>query len=591
MFRTIPTCHQRVGHRAGETRILGRMLTMACLAAICGTARAQTPADIEAARRQSEVLQRLEQERLQKDIERSLPPDRSPQGADTRALVPKSDASSAGSGCHVIRAIIITGAPHLPESVRSEIKSRYLDRCLGVAEIEAILGDITSAYVLRGHVAARAYLPAQNLGSGQLEITVIEGKVSSIRIEDGGTGSVSKGNAFPGVEGRILNLRDLEQGIDQINRLASNNAKLDIAPGDQPGESIVVIRNEPRSRVHFNIGYDNQGDTNTGKYQTGSTLGLDNPLGFDDYVTASHRETTPGDKDRKYSGSDSLLYSIPFGYTTATLGRSRSHYAAPVALPSGLELISSGNTTTSNLTVDRVMYRDQASKATLGATLTTKQSRNYLAGNLMQVSSRNLTVLDIDGSLATAFGGGVLLSNAGISEGLTAMGAMKDPDGLPDSAPKAQFRKYRLGANYNLAFRVADYDAGFSSQVAIQRAEDVLYGSEQMLIGGLYTVRGFVRNTLSGDHGYYWRNELSTRVPVQVGDTTLGGRAFVAYDQGEVSNRAPGVPSGRLIGSAIGISVAWKGANWEWFCTRPLSGPSWMNLEGTYTWFRVSLSL
>ncbi len=591
-----PDCHCQ-SCRPGVTRLsavsnaMRKALVVACLALTGGAALAQTAADIEAARRQAETLQRLEQQRLQQDIERALPPERSPQGVDTRTLVPKTDASAAGQGCHPIRELVITGAPNLPESVRTELNARYLNRCLGVPEIEEILGEITKAYILRGYVAARAYLPAQNLGSGRLEITVIEGKVSSIRIEDGNKGSVSKGNAFPGVEGRVLNLRDLEQGIDQINRLASNNAQLDIQPGDQPGDSSIVVRNEPRSPLHFNIGYDNQGDLNTGKYQTGGTLSVDNPFGFDDFITATHRETTPGDKHRKFSGSDSLLYNIPFGYTTATFGRSRSQYATPVVLPSGLELVSSGNTTTSYITVDRVMYRDQANKATLGATLTTKQSRNYLAGNFMQVSSRNLTVLDIDGSLATALGGGAFQLNAGLSEGLDAMGALKDLDGLPDTAPRAQFRKYRLGANYTLPFRLADRDAAFSSQLTTQYAENVLYGSEQMLIGGLYTVRGFVRNTLSGDHGFYWRNELSTRFPVQVGDTTLGGRAFVAYDQGRVTNRAPGVPSGSLAGGAIGVSIAWKGASWEWFCTRPLSGPSWMNLEGTQTWFRVSLSL
>jgi hemolysin activation/secretion protein len=112
-----------------------------------------------------------------------------------------------------------------------------------------------------------------------------------------------------------------------------------------------------------------------------------------------------------------------------------------------------------------------------------------------------------------------------------------------------------------------------------------------MLIGSLYTVRGFARNTLSGDHGYYWRNELSMRFPIRMGDTVLAGRAFIAYDQGRVSNRAAGVPSGSLAGGALGFSVAWKGANWEWFCTRPIYGPPGMELEGTQAWFRVAFSL
>ena len=561
------------------------------LVAFSAITAAQTPADIESARRQAEVLQRLEQERSRQDIEKALPPERAPQGVDTGKLVPKPDASAAGTGCHLIREIVISDAPRLPDSVRAEISARFVGRCLGVPEIEQILGELTKAYILQGYVAARAYLPAQNLASGQLEIVVIEGKVGAIRIDDADKRSISVNNVFPGVEHNALNLRDLEQGIDQINRLSSNNARLDIQPGEKPGESLIVVHNEPGPRFHLNVGYDNQGDRTTGRRQTSGTVSLDNPLGFNDFFTLTHRETTPGERGQKFSGSDSLLYGIPFGYTTVSVGGSRSSYATPVVLPSGLELVASGNSAISFVTLDRVMYRDQSSKATLATTLTTKESKNYLDDNFLFVGSRKLTLLDVDASLATLLGGAAVQANVGVTQGLHAMGALKDADGLPGSAPRAQFRKYRLGANFTLPFRLVNRDAMLTSQFVSQRAENVLYGSEQMLIGSLYTVRGFARNTLSGDHGYFWRNELSVRFPIQAGDTVLSGRAFIAYDQGRVSNRAPGVPSGGLAGGALGISVAWKGANWDWFCTHPISGPSGMQLEGTQAWFRVSFSL
>lgn len=572
-------------------RAKGSWIGAACLIGACGVALAQTPADLEAARRQSEVLQRQEQERLRQDIERAQPPERQPQGIDTRSLVPKTDASAAGAGCHTIREIAIAGAPRLPDSVRSELKARYIDRCLGVAEIEEILGEITKAYILRGYIAARAYLPAQNLSSGRLEIVVVEGEVGSILIQDGGKNSVSKGNAFPLVEGRVLNLRDLEQGIEQINRLSSNNASMDVQPGEKPGESVVVIRNEPRFPLHFSLSYDNQGTPSTGRHQTGLTLSYDNPLGFNDFVTVTHRESTPGDDRLRFSGSDSVTYSIPFGYSTASLGWSKSKYASTIALPSGLDLLSTGDTTTSFIKLDRVVYRDQTNRATLGATLTTKDSRNYLNDQYLQVSSRDLTVLDLDGSLSTRLLGGVLMIDAGLAQGLDTLGALSDAPNLPDTAPHAQFRKYKLGVNYQYPFAVFGQEASFSSQFAGQYAEDVLYGSEQMLIGSLYTVRGFVRNTLSGDHGYYWRNELSTRVPLRFGDQTISARAFIGLDYGEVSNRAPGAVQGRISGGAFGISASWRGATWEWFQTRPLSGPSWMTLESAQTWFRVSFSM
>lgn len=569
-----------------------RLWLAAIFMAIFGvSAWAQTPADLEAARRQAETLQRLEQERLRQDIERSLPPERSSQGIDTRSLVPKPDASSAGAGCHVIREIVIAGAARLDASVPGMLKSRFVGRCLGVAEIEEILGEITKAYILKGYVAARAYLPAQNLSSGRLEIVVVEGEVSSIRIEDGGKGSVSKANAFPGIEGQVLNLRDLEQGIDQINRLTSNNAQLDIQPGAKPGESIIVIRNEPRIPFHFSVSYDNQGDPNTGQHQTGATFSLDNPLGFNDFISVTHRESTPGDEERKYSGSDSFLYSIPFGYSTITLGKSRSRYVSTILLPSGLDMKSSGNSTSAFAKLDRVIYRDQATRLTVGATLTTKESKNYLADQLLQVSSRDLTLLDLDASLATRVSDAALQVDAGIAQGLDAFGALSDPGWLPDTAPRAQFLKYKLGANLTLPFKLADHDAMFTSQISSQYSDKVLYGSEQLLIGSLYTVRGFLRNTISGEKGYYWRNELSVRLPINVGETPIGGRVFLAYDLGEVTSRAPGTPSGRLAGCAFGFSIAWKGATWEWFHTRPLSGPAWMNLESPQTWFRVSFAM
>ncbi|WP_236044173.1 POTRA domain-containing protein [Klebsiella grimontii] len=37
--------------------------------------------------------------------------------------------------------------------------------------------------------------------------------------------------AFPRAEGRVLNLRDAEQGLEQLNRLNSRPLTVDILPG------------------------------------------------------------------------------------------------------------------------------------------------------------------------------------------------------------------------------------------------------------------------------------------------------------------------------------------------------------------------
>ena len=551
---------------------------------------AQTPADIAAAQRQAEIIQRQEQERLRRDQEDVLRRSERVEGMDTRSLQPKIEIPAIGAPCRTIQSVEINGAPNLSATVRQRIIDEFSGRCLDVGDIERILAEVTKNYIDRGYITTRAYLPPQDLSTGRLEILVIEGVVEKIMIDDSGAHSISIGNVFPGVEHDVLDLRALEQGIDQINRLASNNAQLDIQPGEKPGTSTVVVHNQPRSPLHLNLSVDNQGSESTGKYQTGVSVSADNLLNFNELLSGTHRESTPGDPGRTYSASDSLNFSIPFGYSTLSLGTSRSRYVSAIALPSGLELISTGNSKTDNVRLDRVLYRDQSNRATLAATITTKESKNYLAQQFLTVSSRDMTVFDLDGNFSTGFLGGALSLDLGYAQGLNAMGALRDASGLPDWAARAQFAKYKAGYNYSLPFRMADKDAAFTSQLTSQRANSTLFGSEQISIGGLYSVRGFVRNTLSGDNGYYWRNEISVRQPLVIGGEAISTRIYAGYDTGTVWNIAQNVAQGRLTGMVVGISANWRGVSWDFFNTRPLTLPNTMVKEFSQAWFRLALS-
>ena len=574
--------------------ILGAFLGISLLTGtlVPQVAFAQTPttADIQEAQRQAEIRQRLEQERFLRDQEEARRRADRVDGIDTKSLQPKIVVPDIGAPCRDISAITLNGSPNLSAAVRKRIEADFTGRCLNVGDIERILAEITRAYIDRGYITTRAYLPPQDLSKGHLEILVIEGVVEKILIKDGDAKSISIGNVFPGVEGDLLDLRDLEQGIDQINRLASNNAKLDIQPGEKPGGSVVVVHNQPRSRFHFNLAVDNQGSKSSGAIQTGLTATADSLLGFNEMVSVTHRESTPGDPDRKHSKSDNLSISLPFGYTSLSLGISRSEYATPISLASGLESVASGSSKTDNVRLDRVMYRDQSTRASLSTTLTTKKSENFLGGLFLSVSSRNLTILDLDANIRTAFAGGVLTLDIGYAKGLDAMGALHDPDSLPDRAPHAQFGKVKYGFNYAIPFKLLGKDISFSSQLTGQKARDVLYGSEQIAIGGLYSVRGFVRNTLAGDDGYFLRNELSVRQPLVIGNETISSRIYAGYDTGEVKNRAADIPQGRLAGMVVGISINLRGATLDLFNTRPLTLPSNMTKEPSQTWFRASIS-
>lgn len=72
---------------------------------------------------------------------------------------------------------------------------------------------------------------------------------------------------FPGVKGSVLQLRDIEQGLDQLNRLPSNNATMRIEPGAEAGSSRVLINNvQKRTWAAFRRG-GQPGAGNHGPYR------------------------------------------------------------------------------------------------------------------------------------------------------------------------------------------------------------------------------------------------------------------------------------------------------------------------------------
>jgi len=553
-----------------------------------GYALGLTPAEINAAARQAETIQRQEQERMLQEREQARKLPERVEGLDTESLKPKLTTSTSETTCRNITKITIDGASKLSSSLQKRLESEFTDRCLSVSDLEKILSEITAYYIDKGYITTRAYLPAQGLNSGELKILVIEGVINKIDLDDKDGHDASIFNVFPSSEGDVLNLRDLEQGIDQINRLTSNNALLDIRPGAQPGQSDVIVHNRRGFPYHFNVSVDNQGSESTGKRQGGVSATADNVLGFYESFNISHRRSIPNDHGEKYSTSNNFNFNFPLGYTNVSVGLSRSEYESAIMTTAGNKLITSGKNKNDNIRVDHVFYRDRATRGAFAFTLTTKGADNFLNDEYLGVSSRELTILELGGSVNTQWLGGILSANAAYINGLDKFGALSDPGGLPNSAPKAQFTKYSLGLNYQRPFSVFDQSFSFSSQLTGQKAQDALFGSEQISIGGIYSVRGFVDNSLSGDSGYYLRNELSHRRPIYIASEVLSTRFYIGYDTGSVSNSRTDNPDGHLSGMVLGLSTNWRGLTWDFFSTRALSLPDSMVKESTQSWFRLA---
>lgn len=551
---------------------------------------AQTAADIEGSSRQSDTIFRQQQERLQEDLRNARKPQLPQEGANLERFLPQTGKGDASTACHPIQEIEVLGVSQLAPKLIQEVTQPVAGQCLGVAGIESLLGELTRQYIERGYVTTRVYLPAQDLKSGKLTLQVMEGAIEGYRI-DGEESGIHLPNAFPKQPGDLLNLRDLEQGIDQINRLGSNSATLDIEPGTSPGSSVVVVRNQKKSIAHLLMSADNQGSESTGTHNALLSLTLDSPLDFSERFVVTRRESFTPERSGHSSTNDAVEVWVPYGYHSLTTSYSKSNYLNIITTSNGTNLRSEGESNTSSVGVDSVVYRDQRKRISASAKLTNVVTENYLERQRLSVSSRTLTFVELSANGFILLPDTMLSGQVGYTEGIDALNALKDAPDLTDDAPRAQFRRVGIDVSLNRNFRLGARDFSWSSQWNGQYGLTTLYGSQQILVGSQASVRGFNSQSLSGDHGYYFRNELATPVSIALANEVLSGRLYVGYDFGEVRSRAAGAGSGSLSGMAVGMSMRWRSLSWDLSATRALNMPSTMNPEPTSVWFRFSSSI
>ena len=536
------------------------------------------------AARQAEDMQR----RTQQELLHQLEMDRKASQKSTQLTLPSPvyPKVAESSKCWPINKIKLKGI-HLLAVTKANLEKKYSGRCISAKDIQNLMSELTAKYINKGFVTARVYLPAQDLTQGTLQLLIIEGKVTDIH-QDEGDGVVYLGNILPDAKGQPFNLRDLEQAIEQLNRLASNNASFTLEPGEYAGETIINLHNNPSKRWHVSTSYDNRGSDSTGQNQIGTSLALDNPLGINDYLSVTHRRSQHYSDSYKGSSSTSVVYIAPYGYSTFTLLGAHSIYDSPLYAPSGMTLNTRGDTKQLSLLWDYVVYRNQSDRLTLSGQVSGKETKSYLQDVLLDVSSRRLSILDLDVSYNTNIYGGLANVDVGFSKGLSLWGALKDDTSLSKDMPKAQFHKLRLSGGYFKQFMMGQQLFSISHQLSAQYALDRLYGSEQMSIGGLYTVRGLKNDSLAGDHGYYLRNDLSWYYPTQLLGYRFTVKPYVGLDFGYVSSVDTSADSGAMTGSAVGFAIFGNHFSFDCFYSHILNTPNAIEQQGGVTYFTMS---
>lgn len=397
--------------------------------------------------------------------------------------------------CFTIKVIDITGISVIETEPFEHLKQPLLNQCVGQSRIGGLLKAINELYMAKGYITTRAYLPEQNLSKGVLTVEVVEGEIEKVNLNANSSEDQRRlWAALPGFGSeRVLNMRNLEQAVDQLDAPASVKTQIKLWPGESVGQTAVEIITKEEDDFRIRLSTDNDGQEGTGKNKIKLGLEKDNLFSLNESISLNYI----GSRD-----TNALIFqaSIPFRRFNFSYTRSYSEYL------SGLSEFSElfGQSDSSYLGLDYMAFRSGKHKLSLKSTLSIRSSGRYI--NDVELTPQNLTVLNLGLEHRYITEKSRWLSSVSFSQGLDAFSASSDIKGLPDVAPHAQFSKLDANIHFSRPLGETFY---LQSLMVAQYSFHSLYGSEQVHLGGLGTIRGFVGQPFSGDHGVYFRNDLS----------------------------------------------------------------------------------
>ena len=234
-------------------------------------------------------------------------------------------------------------------------------------------------------------------------------------------------------------------------------------------------------------------------------------------------------KPEKFNEDWSVNYSFPFRYWTFNTGYSHSYYISSTEGYNGL-YDTSGRSTQFNMNADRVVYRNKMSKISVNGGLKLKTNQNYFED--VQLVDRRLTIGSLGINYSRGFFGGILGFDLSYDRGMPWFRSADDHE-KEIYDPKGRFDKYGLNINWYKPMTIGKQRFTYRLVGVGQYTPDVLYGSEKISMGDEYTVRGYKGDSISGDKGYYVKNELSYNLNIsKIGSIS----PYIGYDFGETWN-------------------------------------------------------
>lgn len=524
---------------------------------------------------QLEQARQLEQQRIHR-LERQ---DAQIEGVPEREFASELSQSTVKFS---IKEIQLSNTTRKFNWLKSIIKP-HLNSRMGLYEINNLVKELNQSLLDKGYVTSQVVIPEQNIQEGNLKLALLVGKINKfVYAED--SSEIYWNNAFPIEEGDVLNIRDLEEGIEQMKRVSSQDVTMKLLPSQIAGMTDVELNITRTKPVHVVVSVDDSGLKNTGTIQVNGMIGIDQLLGANDIFSMNFNFDGSQQGYAKGTRGRSIYYSLPFGKSTFTFQHNNYKYHQTVK-SNPYDFLSSGRTNTAKLTWQQLIKRTQTKKISWDFSLSKRDSHSYINDLEIDVQRLDTTALELGISERKYMGQATLYKRIAHKVGVSWFGAQ--PENSYQEGPKTRYNMWLFSLDYRKPFTLGKTDLVHTSSLYGQwtMGGDRLYGADMLSMGNRYTVRGFDGEyTLMSESGWYLRNELA--FPLRKASSEI----YVGLDAGAVYGPSSDILVGKTIaGTALGIRGQLKGGiYYEGFIGASIYKPQGYHTSNAVAGFTVS---
>lgn len=415
-----------------------------------------------------------------------------------------------------IKSINLQGAKFLSKRSRKRLLAPYLNTYLNAEKMGKLVQDLRAYYIEQGYPTTQVkVILGQNLQAGDLKLVVNIGFIEEIILNEHTSRDKGKiATGFPFFRDKPLYLSYLEQGIDQINNVPSAHATLKILPGLREGGSVILIDNVIHKPIRLDIGGDNFGDAESGKWRWNYNLAIDNLLSMNDNLTVRHiinqAKVMKATKLRNHSLM--LNFNFPIGY----FNFSTSHNIGSSIRPAGAtqyQILYKGSSYSQSYEVKFSIYKHKVYKGTILSNLNHSKAGNYIQDAPMKTQNGGQTQLKTEMTHIGLLLKGQYQLSIAYEQGLTWFGAEVDkkqpaPGVKAAVMPKRQFKKINIHGVWMRPFAFLRQLLNYQLNLSAQYSRDEIISSHHFNLTGSDHLRGFTEDYY-GNKGVCCKQELS----------------------------------------------------------------------------------